>query len=93
MPRMITCRGCGEVRAHYAHGLCQACYTKEYRRRNPRATVKGLKMEFEGLEDRVADEWVSAVDRVLSRYGASCWREGSEVVMEFQDGQVFRERV
>ena len=88
----MKCKVCGEVKRHRAHGLCDACYMREYRRKHPDATIRGLRREFEYLEDEVAEKWVSAMDRLLSRQGASCWREGSELVIEFQ-GRTFRETV
>ena len=31
MRKMITCNTCGKVKPHKAKGMCQSCYSKEYR--------------------------------------------------------------
>jgi len=63
MPREITCRGCGELKPHYARGFCRACYMRDYRRRHS---------ESEAMERVVA-----AYERILSPFGISTWLDGS----------------
>ena len=35
--KIVSCGGCGDDRPHSAFGLCQPCYVKEHRKRNPEA--------------------------------------------------------
>ncbi len=80
----IICKACGQERPHKALGLCNACYIKQYRRRHPRSTVKGMKQELEYVESEAMERVVAAYDRLRSPFGISTWLDGSTIHVQAQ---------
>ena len=88
MTKIIMCRECGRETIHHAKGLCRTCYSREYRKQHPNATISGLRAEKEYEKQELA----AAIDRVLSPYGVACRYEDGEVVVVV-DGREYREKI
>jgi len=92
--KLIECRLCGETKPHRALGLCNACYIREYRRRNPRTTVRELRERL----DRAYEDVTDAVGRVFSQFSPGryedwqCRYEDGKVVVRL-GGQEYKETI
>jgi hypothetical protein len=72
MPRIITCPDCGQRRPHYACGLCQACYYKEWYRkphaRKNRMLKKCLRCDREFLSEGNHNRICPACREINAKY-------------------------
>ena len=89
MVKEVECRNCHEVKPHRARGLCDACYLREYREKNPPVRISELKREMEYIREDSIDAAVNAMDSLLEKLGASCIYRDGTIYLDIQ-GQSYK---
>lgn len=72
---IVTCTHCNKDKEHKARGLCQACYQRDYRQRNPTPSQSEIRQSaYEHIALLVND--------ILKDLGGACYVVDDKVVLE-----------
>ena len=72
MVKEVECCVCHEVKPHRARGMCDACYVREYRKKNSRVRVSDLRRELESTREDAIIATLDALESKFSEIGFTC---------------------